>query len=163
MFEQDPLVRGLYGPARLAFVLYLVWSFAIGAPAGLGLLMAFSWILTPLGIGVASVCAGLALANVVAAVQLAVRRPEGWTTAASAAVGGLIASQAPVLVRIALPWEEPGTGEGSPMAVLLGVVFYGTLFGVVFTLPGFALCVWLWMSEQIRAPRVPRCDRSPLP
>ncbi len=60
----------------------------------------------------------------VGAVASSVRRILGKPLALGglAPVGaGLLAAACPALAWAVLPWEEPGTGSGSPLAVLIGL------------------------------------------
>lgn len=43
------------------------------------------------------------------------------------------------ITRALLPWEEPGTGMGSPMAVLIGLAIYSFLGFTIITLPMIAI------------------------
>jgi hypothetical protein len=46
---------------------------------------------------------------------------------------------APAATRALLPWEEPGNGDGSPMAVLMSIVIVGVLGLVFVTIPIFTV------------------------
>jgi hypothetical protein len=47
----------------------------------------------------------------------------------------------PVVSRLIIPAEDPYTGAGSPLAVLISLLFGGAFFGVLFAMPAFALAV----------------------
>ena len=69
---------------------------------------------------------------------------------------------APALSRALLPWEEPGTGSGSPLAVLIGLVFLAAAGFVFVTAP--MLLVWLITRparQQTSAPPPAGCHDSP--
>jgi hypothetical protein len=50
----------------------------------------------------------------------------------------------PVIARVVIPWEEPGTGMGSPLAVLVGLLFAAI---PVAAFPGLAFFANSWMSS----------------
>ncbi len=50
----------------------------------------------------------------------------------------------PVIARVVIPWEEPGTGMGSPLAVLIGLVV-ATLPVAMFL--GLTLAANAWMNS----------------
>ncbi len=145
------MLRGLTGSSRFWFVAFLMWAFTPLLPALLGLVLAFSWAPTTPAVASALLCAGGALLSALGATLYAIRRPRGWAMAGWGAAGGLLATQAPAIVRVLLPWEEPGTGEGSPLAVLISVVAFGGFFGVFFTLPGVICASWVWFCAQARS------------
>lgn len=47
----------------------------------------------------------------------------------------------PVICRVIVPAEDPYTGAGSPLAVLISLMFGGAFFGVLFAIPAFGLAV----------------------
>ena len=103
--------------------------------AALAVLLGFSWYPNAFSMGFGVAAAALALLAAVAAFAECVgsrvaSRATPWVFRIASLVG-----LAPAAVRAALPWEEPGTGYGSPMATLIGIVVLTGFFGVIVTIP----------------------------
>jgi hypothetical protein len=71
-----------------------------------------------------------------------------WT----AACCGVIAAAGPMLIRGALPWEDPYSGEGSPLATLISIVALG-VFGAVASIPGVVVASIVVARSAVRAAR----------
>ena len=57
-------------------------------------------------------------------------------------------SWAPVVVRLMLPIEDPYNGEGSPAAVMLGLMVYAAI-GLLFAMPGLFLLGSRWKPRNL--------------
>ncbi len=73
-------------------------------------------------------------------------------------VAGIVASFMPPLVRAVLPWEDTRSGDGSPLATLLGIVFL-CVVGGAFCLAG---CVGLMWHSRIGRAGDPVDDHIPI-
>jgi len=60
------------------------------------------------------------------------RRPRALK---AAVVCGVLAAALPILVQVVLPWEDPYTGQGSPLATLIGLVIL-SVFAALSAIPG---------------------------
>lgn len=69
---------------------------------------------------VVGVCSLAGIGAVTAAIGRVLGKPLAFG-GAGPLICGLLAAGCPVLARVVLPWEEPGSGMGSPLAVLLGL------------------------------------------
>ena len=128
--------------------LYLVWSVVVCGPAALALVMSQVWHpTTPATIAAvtASVIAGL---NVIGAIMVISSNCQRLWLARIAATLGLLPSLAPVAVRMLLPWEEPETGDGSPLAVLIGLVFGSAVLYAVVGHLGVCCAFWSWEAPR---------------
>ncbi len=127
--------------------LSLAWSVWLLMLLGIGALMIVSafdqgmaahadW-----AIGVAAVSLLVILANVAMSILLLTPKPVAYWAAASVWLPCIAASFSLCAIRVVLPWEEPETGYGSPLATLINVVMYAGI-GVVSSTPGVGLLIW---------------------
>ena len=82
------------------------------------------------------------------AITLSMRRfrSSGSITGDVLRIGvSLVTLLCPVIARVVIPWEEPGTGMGSPLAVLIGLMFAVIPLGVFL---GLALLANAWMNSE---------------
>lgn len=69
---------------------------------------------------------------------IALRR-TAWIATYVWACAWAVCGFAPAAVRAALPWEEPETGMGSPLATLISVVLLAAVFGATSLVAGFTV------------------------
>jgi len=113
-------------------VFYLLWSLGASIPAVLGLALACTWHPNALAVGIGLLGLAAALVSAGHATRILARK-SGPAVPPLLGVGvGLFAALSPILVRLSLPWEEPGTGQGSPMAVLLNIAIGTPLIAAVY-------------------------------
>ncbi len=167
LMEEEPMVHSTHSSGPTTFdhvmmVCYACWSLAL---VGLAVLcIAFiamapgvaqnqgynpaGWQPSLLASSFASWYFFVAVANVIASALLWRRRRWTWLLGVVAVTAGLTIAMAPAVTRALLPWEDPATGEGSPLAVLMSIVFLAVAFGVVIGLPGVAGFIWLIAGRQ---------------
>jgi hypothetical protein len=63
---------------------------------------------------------------------------------------GTVAAAGPMLIRIVLPWEDPYSGQGSPLATAISIVALGML-GATVSLPGLVVA-WIASRAARRSP-----------
>lgn len=78
------------------------------------------------------------------------RQGRGAGAVAACLMPVVASSYAPVVVRALLPWEEPGTGMGSPMAVLVQLVLLSVLCSLFCAIPIAAMTLYVSMSLRRR-------------
>lgn len=113
-------------------VFYLLWALVATGPAVLGLILACSWHPNALAVTIALLGLIAGCVNVGLAIRILFRKSGPARPPLLGAGLGLAAALSPIVVRVTLPWEEPGTGNGSPLAVLLNVVIGTVIIAVLY-------------------------------
>jgi len=91
------------------------------------------------------------------ALCLRTRRVKGLRMAV---IWGALAAVGPAVSHVALPWEDPYTGDGSPLATLIGIVALG-VFGMVMACPGGAIALWAGRYARPSAPELVESGNDP--
>lgn len=131
---------------------HLYWSLALCGLWGLSLAAAIRWHPTPLTWVILAAGLPVAVLNLVAAIRRLVRAsaaPALAYRAAALAVPGAFVFPA---VRASMPWEDPATGMGSPLAALLSLICATIGSAVIVALPALVTAAQLY-DRRKQTPR----------
>lgn len=143
-------------------VAYPCWSLALAAMSGLCLLaiqdapeMAEErgyepgpWESPDWLVVVGWVFMAIAAINVLSSLLLWLRFRWTWVLSVGAVVIGLPLALAPAATRAMLPWEDPSTGDGSPLATFISIVMLAAFF--VVTIGGTGMLGFVWLVSRRR-------------